>query len=106
MHGRPRSPADELHCSWFIRPPRSEGGAGDEVAATLSAPAFERLVSSLAMVIGREALIVERDIRALSLDEAEEVSAWAARALVRASLAEAKLATARSAPATAARGDR
>jgi AcrR family transcriptional regulator len=69
----------------------------------LSAPAFERLVSSLAMVIGWEALIVERDIRALSLDEAEEVSAWAARALVRASLDEAKRATARSAPSTAAR---
>ena len=69
----------------------------------LSAPAFERLVSSLAMVIGWEALIVERDIRALSLDEAEEVSAWAARALVRASLAEAKLATARSALAAAPR---
>ena len=41
----------------------------------LGAPCFERLVSALAMVIGWEALIVERDIRALSLDEAEDVSA-------------------------------
>ena len=65
--------------------------------ARLSAPAFERLVSSLAMVIGWEALIVERDIRALSLEEAEDVSAWAARALVRASLDEAKLGKGRAA---------
>jgi AcrR family transcriptional regulator len=49
---------------------------------------FERLVSALAMVVGWESLIVARDIRALSLAEAEEVSAWAARTLVRATLAE------------------
>ena len=50
---------------------------------------FERLVSALAMVIGWESLIVARDIRALSLDEAEQVSAWAARALVKATMTEA-----------------
>ena len=50
---------------------------------------FERLVSALAMVIGWEALIVARDIRALSQKEAEAVSAWAARALVRAALEDA-----------------
>ena len=50
---------------------------------------FERLVSALAMVIGWESLIVARDIRALSLEEAEQVSAWAARALVNATIAEA-----------------
>ena len=49
---------------------------------------FERLVSALAMVVGWESLIVARDIRALSLAEAEEVSAWAARTLVKATLAE------------------
>ena len=49
---------------------------------------FERLVSALAMVVGWESLIVARDIRALSLDEAQEVSAWAARALVKATLAQ------------------
>jgi len=49
---------------------------------------FERLVSALSMVVGWESLIVARDIRALSLAEAEEVSAWAARTLVRATLAE------------------
>jgi len=69
--------------------------------AKLDAPRFERLVSALALVIGWEALIVERDIRALSLAQAEEVSAWAARALVRASLEEAGLAAPRGAPATA-----
>ena len=47
---------------------------------------FEELVSALAMVIGWEALIVARDVRGLSQKEAEDVSAWAARALVRAAL--------------------
>lgn len=49
---------------------------------------LERLVSALAMVIGWESLIVARDIRALTLKEAEEVSAWAARVLVNATLAK------------------
>lgn len=55
----------------------------------LDAPRFERLVSALAMVIGWESLIVARDIRALSVEEAQEVSAWAARTLVGATLKEA-----------------
>ena len=54
----------------------------------LDAPRFERLVSALAMVIGWEALLVQQDIRGLSPADAEEVSAWAARALVRATLGE------------------
>jgi AcrR family transcriptional regulator len=54
----------------------------------LDAPRFERLVSALAMVIGWEAVLVQRDIRGLSPRQAEDVSAWAARALVRATLAE------------------
>ena len=57
----------------------------------LDAARFERLVSALAIVVGWESLIVARDIRALSLDDAEDVTAWAARALVRATLAEAGL---------------
>jgi AcrR family transcriptional regulator len=53
------------------------------------APAdFERLVSALAMVIGWEAVIVARDLRTLRYDDAADVSAWAARALVRAALDE------------------
>jgi AcrR family transcriptional regulator len=49
---------------------------------------FERLVSALAMVIGLEALLVLRDIRGLDQAEMEEVSRWATRALLRASLQE------------------
>ena len=49
---------------------------------------LERLVSALAMVIGWESLIVARDIRALSIKDAEEVSAWAARVLVNATLSQ------------------
>jgi len=57
--------------------------------ARLGKRRFERLVSALAMVIGWEALIVARDIRGLSLKEAEDASAWAARALVHAALEDA-----------------
>ncbi|HUB98410.1 MAG TPA: TetR family transcriptional regulator [Solirubrobacterales bacterium] len=49
---------------------------------------FERLVSGLALVIGFEALVVERDVRGLTSAEAAETSAWAARALVAAALAD------------------
>ncbi len=51
---------------------------------------FERLVSALAMVIGLEALLVLRDIRGLERDEMTEVSRWATRALLRASLQESE----------------
>jgi AcrR family transcriptional regulator len=49
---------------------------------------FERLVSALVMVLGWEALIVQRDVRGLDAGESEALSAWAARALVRAALDE------------------
>lgn len=55
----------------------------------IDAARFERLVSALAIVIGWESLIVARDIRALGVKQAEDVSAWAARTLVRATLEEA-----------------
>jgi AcrR family transcriptional regulator len=45
---------------------------------------FRRLVNALAMVVGWEALIVQRDVCGLSPKDGEKVSAWAARALVRA----------------------
>jgi AcrR family transcriptional regulator len=45
---------------------------------------FHRLVNALAMVVGWEALIVQRDVCGLSPKDGEKVSAWAARALVRA----------------------
>jgi hypothetical protein len=48
----------------------------------------ERLISALAMVVGWEAMLVLRDLRGLDQHEEEEVSSWAARALVRATLDE------------------
>jgi hypothetical protein len=55
------------------------------------------------MVIGWEALIVARDVRGLSLKEAEDASAWAARALVHAALEDAERAGPRPRAKTAAR---
>jgi hypothetical protein len=53
------------------------------------APAtFERLVSSLAMVVGWEALIVLQDLRGLDPQDQLDTSLWAARALIAAALAE------------------
>lgn len=57
--------------------------------AELGEERFERLVSALAMVIGFEPLLVQRDVRGLSPEQGAELSAWAARALLRAALAEA-----------------
>jgi hypothetical protein len=48
------------------------------------------------MVIGWEALIVARDVRGLSQKEAEDISAWAARALVRAALEDVVHSTSRT----------
>lgn len=44
---------------------------------------YERLISALCLCVGAEALIVLRDIRGMSTDEAIEVSVWAADVLVR-----------------------
>jgi AcrR family transcriptional regulator len=49
---------------------------------------WRRLVSALAMIVGWEALIVQRDVCGLSAAEGEELSVWAAHALVAASLDE------------------
>ena len=48
----------------------------------LQEASFRRLVYALAMVIGWEALIVQRDVCGLDAAEGEELSLWAARALV------------------------
>lgn len=56
---------------------------------TLGKRRYERLVSALALCMGIEALIVLRDLRGLSEGDAEDVSRWAARTLLRESLAEA-----------------
>jgi len=55
----------------------------------ISAQRFERLVSALAMVIGWEALIVQRDVRGLSPAEGEALSVWAAKALLDATMKDA-----------------
>jgi AcrR family transcriptional regulator len=54
----------------------------------LGAKAYNRLVSALALCAGIEALLVLRDIRALSERNAFDVSHWAARAILRQSLSE------------------
>ena len=73
--------------------------------ARLDRKRFERLVSALVMVLGWEALIVQRDVRGLSAEEGESLSAWAARALVRAALEEQATAR-RRAPTTSRRARR
>lgn len=52
----------------------------------LDPPAFERLVSALAMVVGWEAEIVLQDLRGLDPETELEVTLWTARAIVRAAL--------------------
>ena len=47
-----------------------------------------RLVAALAMVVGWEAMIVQRDICGMSPREGEALSVWAARTLARAALQE------------------
>ncbi len=58
------------------------------IRARLGEARFERLVSALALSIGIEAVLVLRDIRGLSQTNAEDVSSWTARALLRATLEE------------------
>lgn len=49
---------------------------------------WRRLVCALAMVVEWEALIVQRDVCGLTATEGEQISAWAARALLRQTLRE------------------
>jgi AcrR family transcriptional regulator len=58
------------------------------VRKSLGKRRYERLVSAIAMCVGIEALIVLRDLRGLSERDAEDVSRWAAAALLRASLGD------------------
>jgi hypothetical protein len=50
---------------------------------------LDRLVAALAMVVGWEAVIVRRDICGLTSAQGEELSIWAARALLHAARADA-----------------
>jgi AcrR family transcriptional regulator len=64
--------------------------ATEPLRADLTDAQYERLVSSLAMVIGWEAMIVLQDLRALPPDELRATMLSAARALIVAALNEAK----------------
>jgi AcrR family transcriptional regulator len=59
------------------------------VRRRLGASRFARLVSSLALCVGTDALIVLQDVRGLAPGAAERVAAWTAQALLSASIAEA-----------------
>ena len=58
----------------------------EPVRGELGDEEFERLVSALTLLVGWEALLVLRDTRGLTAAQAEEVSAWAAAALLEAAL--------------------
>jgi AcrR family transcriptional regulator len=78
-------------------PPRLRGGgrvrwikkALAPVEGRLEEQTFRRLVAALSLCMGIEALVVLRDVCALEPSEAEEVLRWAARTILRSSLAEA-----------------
>lgn len=55
----------------------------------LSKAEHERLCAALALIFGTEAMIVFRDVLGMDAARARQVKSWAARALVRAALAEA-----------------
>ena len=55
---------------------------------TLPRKRFERLINAVVLVFGLEPMITTRDTCGLSAEDATEVMRWAARALVRAALAE------------------
>lgn len=61
----------------------------EPIRDSVDPPAYERLVSALAMVVGWEALIVLDDIRGLDAKARTETSLWAARVLLDATLKEA-----------------
>jgi AcrR family transcriptional regulator len=79
-------------------PPRLRGGgrvrwiekALAPIRGRLEEPDFRRLVAALSLCMGIEALVVLRDVCALESSEAEEVLRWAARTLLRSSLAEVR----------------
>ena len=58
------------------------------VRGRLEEPQFQHLVAALSLCMGIEALVVLRDVCALETSEAQEVLLWAARTLLRSSLAE------------------
>ena len=96
-----QSPEVEEQYDGESRPSRLRGGgrvrwiekALAPVEGRFEEPHFRRLVAALSLCMGIEALIVLRDVCALEPEEAEEVSRWAARTLLRCSLAEVRAST-------------
>ena len=76
----------------------------------LSRKAFDRVMQSLSLIFGTEAIVVLKDIWGLDGEEARRVAIWAANALVRAATAEAavieKIRPARGGRTSAARKPR
>jgi AcrR family transcriptional regulator len=70
------------------------------VEAQLSDELYRRLCMGLALVVGTEAVITLRDVCQLSIDESKQTSLWTGQALVRAALAEQRLADAQAAQNT------
>ena len=58
----------------------------EPLRAQLSADGYERLLSALSIIVGWEAMVVLRDVRALAPAAEEDTLRWAATALVRAAL--------------------
>ena len=58
----------------------------ESVRSKLTSKEFERLVSALSVLMGWEALVILKDLRGLEQKEAEDVLAFAARAVVAAAL--------------------
>jgi AcrR family transcriptional regulator len=81
--GEPRPPRGYRRVEWVE-------GILEPLRTRVDKRRFERLVSALVMVLGWEALIIQRDMRGLDPKEGEAVSAWAARALVKATLDESE----------------
>ena len=94
----PEEEEEEEHYDGESRPSRLRGGgrvrwiekALAPIDGRLEEPDFRRLVAALSLCMGIEALIVLRDVCALDSSEAEEVLRWAARVLLRSSLAEVR----------------
>jgi AcrR family transcriptional regulator len=57
---------------------------------SLDKPALDRLVAALSLCVGIEAHIALRDVCGLSPEEAAEIKLWAAEALLKAALADAR----------------
>jgi AcrR family transcriptional regulator len=87
--------------AWLNNPPESRpprparrmqyvGPIVDALKGELTPAARRRLTHALAMLMGTEAALSLRDVAGASLDEALAASGWAARALVRQALAEAR----------------